>query len=221
MIIHNIRQRSAEWHKLRRGIPTASDFDRIILPSGKPSGQAKKFMHQLAYERLLDKDFDRPNLAAVAHVQYGIINEDRAALAFEQLTGLTTTPVGFITDDEASFGCSPDRMIAGQHEALEIKCPTGPVQCGYLMSGLEDAYKAQLQGQILIGSFPMIHFYAWSDELPPFYIQVRPDPDFLLLLLKYLTQFNIELARGVAHIRSLGHWPSNAPSVFPDEIESY
>lgn len=218
MKIHNIRQRSAEWHQRRRGIPTASNFDKIILPSGKRSGQARKYMHQLAYERVMDKDAPRPNLGAVTHIQYGIANEDRAVEAFERQTGHSTSPIGLITDDRESMGCSPDRIVlGGRSAALEIKCPTGPVQVGYLIDGLGDNYMAQLQGQILIGNFELVHFYSWSEELPPYYVQVEPDEPFQRLLAQYLDEFSRELMLGVTHIRALGHWPRNMSSVFPED----
>lgn len=216
MKIHNIRQRSAEWQALRVGIPTASDFDRIITPQGKRSGQARKYMHQLAYERIVEKPFNR-DLSNVPHIQYGIVNEDRAVQAFEQQTGLKTAAVGFITNDLGTVGCSPDRCILDTREALEIKCPQGPTLCGYHIDGMADAYMAQIQGQMLIGGFRRIHFYAWSAELPPYYKLVDPDPDFIAALDRYLAEFITELAEGVALLRRLGHWPRNAPSVFPDE----
>lgn len=215
MRIHNVQQRSADWHALRVGIPTASNFDRVILANGRRSGQARKYMHQLAYEQITERLHHR-DLSNITHVQHGVDNEDRAVAAFEAQTGLKTTPVGFITDDARTMGCSPDRLI-GVGEALEIKCPTGPVHCGYLIDSLEDAYKAQIQGQILIGEFRRIHFFAWHEELPPYHTIVTPDPEFLTLLRKYLGEFHDELTKGVAHIRALGHWPSNAPSVFPEE----
>ena len=215
MKIHNVSQRSADWHMLRSGIPTASSFDRIILANGKRSGQARKYMHQLAYERVTQTVFTR-DLSNVAHVKAGIDNEALAVAAFEKVTGYHTHPIGFITDDARTMGCSPDRVLTvGQ--ALEIKCPTGPVHCGYLIDGIADAYKAQLQGQILIGGFQHIHFFAWNEELPHYYKIITPDPEFLGLLVKYLDEFNAELAQGVAHIKALGHWPSNAPSVFPED----
>lgn len=215
MKIHNITQRSAEWFKLRCGIPTASEFDRIILPSGKRSGQARRYMHQLAYERILNKRWER-NVENIQHAQYGIINEDRAAEAFEIQTGLKTATIGFITNDTETIGCSPDRILL-DNKALEIKCPTGPTQCGYLIDGLEDAYKAQIQGQILIGNFDLVHFFAWHEELPAYHIQVFPDPAFLRTLAQYLDEFNHELMKGVIAIRQYGNWPRNMPSVFPDE----
>lgn len=216
MKVHNDPQRSEAWHARRRGIPTASQFDRIILANGKRSGQAKKYMYELAYEQLTGKSTAR-DLSNVPHVRFGIDNEAKAVEAFEAHTGLKTREVGFLTNDTETIGCSPDRVIFGRYEALEIKCPTGPTQVGYLIDTMLDAYVAQLQGQILIGGFQAVHFFAWSPELPPYYKIVEPDPDFLALLERYLGEFHQELTRGVAHIRALGSWPSNAPSVFPDE----
>lgn len=216
MKIHNDPQRSELWYSRRRGIPTASQFDRIILPSGKRSGQAKKYMYELAYERLTGKSAAR-DLSNVPHVKFGVNHEATAVAAFEHFTKLKTSPVGFLTDDEETMGASPDRIILGKHEALEVKCPTGPTQAGYLIDEMQDAYKAQIQGQILIGGFRRVHFFAWSLDLPAYYKIVQPDPDFMKLLAAYLYEFNMELEAGVAHIRSMGHWPSNAPSAFPDD----
>lgn len=215
MKIHTDPQRSEAWHARRRGIPTASQFHRIILDSGRPSGSARTYMRELAYEKLLGKSVSR-DLSNVVQVQHGIVSEPIAVAAFERRTGLKTGSVGFITDDRETMGCSPDRVINSCKSALEIKCPTGPVQCGYLMNGL-DNYKGQLQGQILIGGFQYVHFFAWSPELPSYHEIIEPDLPFLKLLAKYLADFVNELAVGVALIREMGHWPSNAPSAFPDE----
>jgi hypothetical protein len=39
MITHDVTQGSPEWLEARLGIPTASEFDKIITPTGKPSTQ--------------------------------------------------------------------------------------------------------------------------------------------------------------------------------------
>lgn len=219
MKIHNDPQRSEAWFARRLGIPTASQFSRILLDSGRPSGASHTYMRELAYEKLIGKPAPRRDLSNVTQIQHGIVSEPIAVEAFEQHTGLRTGSVGFITDDKETMGCSPDRIILGANEALEIKCPGGPVQCGYLMHGL-DNYKAQLQGQILIGNFNLLHFFSWNPELPPFYTKVEPDLNYLKSLAKYLVDFVNELAIGVALIKQMGHWPSNTPSVFPEEEDS-
>ena len=53
MIVHNVRQGSAEWIALRLGIATASNFHKIITPAkGDLSEQRHAYMYQLVVETL-------------------------------------------------------------------------------------------------------------------------------------------------------------------------
>ena len=52
MLSLDIEQRTQEWHDARRGIPTSSNFDKIITTKGEPSKQATKYMYRLAGERV-------------------------------------------------------------------------------------------------------------------------------------------------------------------------
>ncbi len=53
-IIRNIEQGSDEWLKLRLGVATASNFDKIITTTGKESESLKKYALQLATELMLE-----------------------------------------------------------------------------------------------------------------------------------------------------------------------
>ncbi len=53
MIISENKQNSDGWYKDRVGIPTASHFADIITTKGEPSKSAKKYMYQLAGERII------------------------------------------------------------------------------------------------------------------------------------------------------------------------
>ena len=61
MIALDLQQGSAEWVKARLGIPTASQFSRIITSTGKLSGQADGYMHELLAESLLGEPADVAN----------------------------------------------------------------------------------------------------------------------------------------------------------------
>src|SRR5512142_2020977 len=69
MKIHDVAQRSPEWHALRLGKPTASEFHKIITPkTGKLSSQARKFACRLIAERLLSEPLDLlDGIAAIEH----------------------------------------------------------------------------------------------------------------------------------------------------------
>ena len=54
MIVLNCKQGSDEWIQARLGIPTASQFHRIITPKTmKPAASAEGYIDQLVAEYLL------------------------------------------------------------------------------------------------------------------------------------------------------------------------
>src|SRR5262245_45091449 len=119
MIIHDVVQGSTSWLQLRAGIPTASQFDQIITPSGKPSKSAERYMLTLLAERLMG----HPITENVSMWMKRGSEMEADAVAFYQLqTDSDTVPVGFITNDEGTIGASPDRLV-GEEGLLEIKCP--------------------------------------------------------------------------------------------------
>jgi len=203
-ITHQVEQGTEAWRRLRLGIPTASQFGRILTPQGKPSAQAVTYRNQLVAERLFGQPFGK-DLSRIEHVVAGKANEPHAAAQFEALEGIKLQEVGFITTPNGRIGCSPDRLILGnRREAVEIKCPTIPVHVGYLLDGPSTDYKAQVQGQILIGGFEAVHFYSWNERCPAVHIVFRPDPPYLELLNRALAEFCDLLDAAEARCRSLG-----------------
>ena len=68
MKIHNVAQGSAEWLELRLGLPTASQFHRIVTPAKcELSKQARKFAFLLIAEKLMHESFtDLDHLSYIA-----------------------------------------------------------------------------------------------------------------------------------------------------------
>jgi len=57
MIIHDLEQRTEEWYSVRRGLPTASEFGRIVTPvNGDYSASARKYALELIGEMAGDPD---------------------------------------------------------------------------------------------------------------------------------------------------------------------
>ena len=132
MRIHNVAQGSLDWYRLRQGIPTSSNFDKIITPTGKPSAQGVKYQYRLIAERLLMESMD-DQLAGVRWMEHGKEEEPNAVAQFQLVNDVELVDVGFITTDDGRLGCSPDRLIQGHHESVEIKCPAPWTQIGYLL----------------------------------------------------------------------------------------
>jgi len=218
---HVVEQRTDQWQKLRLGMPTASNFHRIISnTTGKKLAAARDYLCELVYEKTTGK-FYRKDLSGIKAVQDGIRLEPKAVEEFEKLTRLKTRPVGFITDDNMRIGCSPDRLIAGSNQAVEVKCPTGPKHILYTAFSLNENYRAQIQGQIMIGGYEGVHFVSYNEEFALYHEYVRPDQKFITAMGTYLTEFTVELIRVTDYMRRWGVFPKDAvlPN-FPREDES-
>ena len=109
MITVNVEQGTPEWLALKAGVPSASNFDKIVTTKGEPSKQAGKYLYQLAGERITGKREDGFQSSAMAR---GIEMESEAVALYELMREVETTTVGVCYKDEKkSFLCSPDRFV--------------------------------------------------------------------------------------------------------------
>ena len=118
MIIHNVEQRSLDWYTLRLGLPTASNFAKIITSTGEPSESASGYALTLAAELFAGKPLD--SWEGNAWTERGLEMEKEAILLYEFINNVETTRVGFVKDDKLGAGCSPDRII-GMDGLIEVK----------------------------------------------------------------------------------------------------
>jgi len=147
IVYRNVAQGSTEWLLLRMGRPTASCFDRIITPSGKPSSQASDYCNLLLAELMLGRPIETP---AMPWMERGSLLEDDARAEYEFVNDVTVDRVGFCTTDDGLIGCSPDGLV-GEDGLLELKCPKAEVHVGYLLledEGVQQAFWAQIPGQL-------------------------------------------------------------------------
>jgi hypothetical protein len=171
---HYIDPYTDKWWKARRGKPTASQFHRIFTPGGKKSDQQKKYMYELIAEKLLDETMKKDD--QTFWMERGSHMEAEAIEAFQQTKSLILKRVGFVTTNDERIGCSPDCLVEGSVQAVEIKCPAPWTQIGYLLNGVEDdKYKPQVQGQLLIGGWDTVHFFAYHPQMPAFHLKTHPD----------------------------------------------
>ena len=201
--IHRVDQGTAEWHALRIGVPTTSNFHKIITPGGKESAQARGYMYRLIAETLLNEPMD-DGLGHLEWVERGKIEEPNAAAQLEFAHNLQLEPVGFVTTDDGRMGCTPDRLVVGKPEAVEIKCPSPPTQIGYLLDGPGNDYRPQVQGQLLIGGFERVHFYSWHPRMPPVYVITERDEKYIKLMTELLEPFLDKLERETERVRRMG-----------------
>ena len=226
MIYHAVMQNSEEWDALRSGRPTASAFFQIVTPGGKLSKSSRKYRNRLIAERRNGGPLLDPQSAYQSEfMQRGHFLESQAVAAYEFLRNVATQPGGFITTDDGSIGCSPDRLV-GDDGLLEIKCPSPAVHMGYVLDGVlgvvEDYYP-QLQGQLLITERKWVDIVSYSDvpNFPPVIIRVERDEPYIDNLCSALVEFVREMAgKWAALERDHPMIPIREPSkALPDSTE--
>ncbi len=199
MKIINCDQRSNEWFQAKLGIPSASNFDKIITASGKPSAQSKNYMYKLAGEKVSNFVEEGHQSAAMLR---GIELEEEARQMYQIVSGNEVEQVGFcITEGEAVFGCSPDGLI-GDDGLVEVKCPLIHTHVGYLMDNkLPNEYFQQVQGQLLVTGRKWCDFVSYFPGLKPLIVRVERDNEFLKLLEAELVLFCKKLTETIEKLK--------------------
>lgn len=206
----DVQQGSLEWHKLRRGIPTASEAHRIITPARmQPAAARKRYLCELVAQRLLNWQSD--SIEQLDHIARGKAHEQHAVFAFEQAHDVETRKLGFATTNDGTFGASPDRMILGTMTPLEIKCPSDVVELEYLFFGLGDEYRCQVQAQIMTLEADRAGLHAYNVSIPrDLTIWTPRDEVFIAKLQDALDAFSADLERMTEQARAWGLWQEYA-----------
>lgn len=198
--VKDIQQGTEEWFNARLGIPTSSNFDKIITTQGKPSKQAQKYLYLLIAERITGVSEEGYRNG---WMDRGNALEGEARAFYELMTGDVVEEVGICYQDNTKrWACSPDGLVSGEG-ILEIKCPSSPVHIGYMLANeLPKDYYQQVQGQLLVTGRKWCDFFSYYPGLPPFVIRVFPDKAFQKALQVELEVFVKELDKVTEKIRS-------------------
>jgi predicted phage-related endonuclease len=181
------KQGSQEWLDAHLGIPSASQFDRIISPKKlEASAQQRKYLCELVAERVTG--LPSSDSGGSLWMERGSALESEAAAYYELTTGREARLCGFALTDDGRVGCSPDRLV-GEDGLLEIKCPSAPIHIGYLIFGLDDAYRLQLQGQLYVTGRAWVDFLSHCPGLPPVQERMQRDPEVLDALAREVVKF--------------------------------
>lgn len=215
---YEVEQGSGAWYAARLGRPTASNFHRIVTPKGEPSRQALAYMYRLVCERMLHETLD-DEIGFVRHVRVGKEREPQAVAMFNFLSETQLEPGGFVTTDDGRLGASPDRLLKGMREAVEVKCPAPQTQMKYLLDGPDDDYRAQVQGQILVGGFEAVHFFTYHPQMPPFHRVTLPDRHYLVALKGALNAFCDALDVMTARAKQIGAYVKTRQVETPFDVE--
>jgi len=193
---YDVEQGSSDWFELRRGIPTASEF-QTILANGKGR---QTYLYKLAGELLTGKPGEA-TFKPTAAMERGKSMEAEARDHYARTNFLDVKQVGFVRRKLRSgryVGCSPDSLVEGAPAVLEIK-----TQRPDLMIAAREAKKhteippehfAQVQGELWVTGYPRADLLTFYDGMPfSFLVNVSRDDSYIKELEKAVEAFDADL----------------------------
>lgn len=211
MIVHEAEQGSVAWIEARLGIPTASQFSRIVTATGRLSKSRDGYLAELLAAWCLGEpvtDFLGTDATERGHA---LEPEARKYYSFQRDVDAQT--VGLIyKDDSCMVGCSPDGLV-GEDGLLELKCPMPPKHLLWLArcSATEKKpavcppeHNPQVQGQLWVSGRSWCDFMSYHPQLPPLLVRVEPDETYQAALDELMPKFVQEVIAGRERLRELG-----------------
>lgn len=181
MIITDVEQGSGAWFALRAGKPTASNFDKLITSTGETSKSLGGYAITLAGELYAGKPLDA--WEGNGYTERGKLLEDEARKMYAFLHDVEPVKVGFVTDDNMLYGCSPDGLI-GDDGLLEIKCLKAERHIMAILyyrkhKKCPPDYVQQTQGQIMVCERAWNDLFFYHPDLPR--LTIRQEPDEIII----------------------------------------
>jgi YqaJ-like viral recombinase domain len=216
MLVVECEQRAPEWFAARLGIPTASEFGRILTPTGLVSKQADGYLYELLAEWLTGKPHE--GFSGRDWIERGRLLEAEARSWYQLVSDTEVRQVGFVYEDGRKLvGASPDGLI-GTTGGLEIKCPLAHTHVKYLISTeLPSEYIPQVQGGMMVTGAEWWDWLSYHPDMPPVKIRVRRDTEYIDRLNVQLAIFLSALGDKKAELLRKGLVPQ--PYVFPPAEE--
>ena len=202
--ILNMEQGSEEWREVRLGTPTASQFHRIITPTGKLSAQREAYMAELLAEWALGQPDDE---FSTEWTQRGTILEPYAFKAYAFVTDMFPDKVGFCRiggNNGRAVGCSPDALV-GDKGGLELKCPKAANHLIYLFRDeVPRQYEMQVQGSLWVTGREWWDFASYHPELPTFIKRSEPNEKLQAAFDDHIPLFVEELEAAKKRLKEMG-----------------
>lgn len=198
MKIFDFAQGTPEWHQMRLGKATASNFHKILA---KGNGATRKtYMLELASQILTGQAEEIYQNSAMI---WGTKTEPQARAMYELESGASVKEVGFIMHNE-HVGMSPDGLV-GEKGSIEIKCFTSKNQIKtFLSEKMPPEHKPQVQGVLWVSKREWCDFVSFDPRLPDtcsFFCQrIERDEEYIYNLEIEINKFVEELKEVVKRL---------------------
>lgn len=159
MEIVKCEQGSEEWHQLRCGRITASNFDKVL--AGKSTSARRTYLLKKAAERITGMVEEGYSNAAM---DWGVEHEPQARSMYELWTDSKVEEVGFIILN-GYVGVSPDGLV-GDDGLIEIKCPNTSTHLDTIdRDAVPAKYLKQIQGQLWVSGRSWCDFVSFDPRI--------------------------------------------------------
>lgn len=184
-----VEQGTEEWFNARLGIPTASNFSKIMTTKCLQSSSFQDYLNTLLAEKIINGK-DELNNYKSKMMEHGNETEDEAVLMYEFQTGTETEKNGIFLNNKGTVGASPDRLV-GENGLVEVKCPLAKKIVEYKRDkkDLPSIYTLQVQGQLWIAEREWCDFITYHPQMPLIINRIYRDEKIITGLTKYLTKF--------------------------------
>lgn len=146
LTLHNIEQRSDEWHALRDGKITASNAHKL-LQYGK------------------DKALEKSQFVGNIYTERGQILESEALELYERVKDTNVLLVGFVTNsDYPDCGASPDAIT---DRLIEVKCFNKDKHLSITSDNIPFEVMAQVQFGMMICEMQVADLVLYNPDVEP------------------------------------------------------
>jgi hypothetical protein len=205
MKIHDCEQGSSEWVALHIGRPSVSKLNRILTSARlEYSKGARAYASELIAERMLGRPLDwGAEYDGTIWTDRGTSMEDEARRWYAFYKDVEVQEVGFITNDEETFGGSPDGLV-GDVGLVEIKCRGAKAHARCMTGADEIADRLQTQGYLWLTGRAWVDVIAYNPDLPKKIVRQYPEDKVQEMIGRQLTRFLAEMERAERRLRDLG-----------------
>lgn len=181
-------QGSPEWLTARLGIPTASQFHRVMTEkTEKYSAGSTGYAIELAFERITGQEVDG---GSSAFMERGSTLEAKARAWYAMTRGVEVEEVGLCLTDDRKAGSSPDAFV-GAAGGLEIKC-LGALGHLAAVNGEFPAKMTQVQGGMWVCEREWWDVVAYNPDLTCAVWRVWRDEEYIRNLAACMARFHEE-----------------------------
>lgn len=197
----DIEQGTPEWHELRRGIPTASNFKLLMANSEERRGRTT-YLHKLAGERITGV----PATSFInEYMEGGKRAEPEIRRDYAFLRDCEPMQIGFVRN--GLCGASPDSLV-GENGMMEAKKAEPHILIPMMLKWRENPtyfppeHYAQCQGNLMVAEAEWIDLIVYAHpKMKRLIARAYRDEAYIRALSQEIERFDLELRRLVEKLR--------------------